>query len=169
MKLGQLEINLDKLQHFIVKAKKSCYASGGEENRREADGSKTFMFQEGDFYYTDNYAGYLGAPGDEIIRWQKEDGQRVWHMAHSGGMAQEFLEYNGLTEQTFDFSREVLRHVTLKHPFRGPPFYENENFRYRMRIRGDIRRFSGDDWILNKDLNRIVCSQDWIGGLVIPK
>ena len=70
MKIGQLEIDLEELRNFLVIAKKNAYAGGGVK-KREIDGSKTFTFQEGNFHYTDNYAGSYQAPGNEIVRWQR--------------------------------------------------------------------------------------------------
>ena len=169
MKIGQLEIDLGELANFIVNAKKKGYA-GGEEKTREVDGSKTFTFEEGNFYYTDNYAGSSQAPGDEIVRWRRKNGQRIWHMAYSGGMNQEYWNNDVLSEQTFKFLKEVLMQVTPDLPFRGPQRYENEDFRYTMEVNGDIQRFSGAEWISGKKLRgETVFSQDFIGGLVIPK
>jgi hypothetical protein len=47
-----------KLEQFIVKAKISAYAGGGEGGERIlADGCKELTFQEGDFTGTDILAG----------------------------------------------------------------------------------------------------------------
>ena len=168
MKLGQLEINLDELTTFIVKAKRNGYAGGGER-KRESDGSKTITFQEGDFHYTDNYAGSNQAPGQEIVRWQREEGKRIWQMAYSGGMLPKFWQDEKLREGTFAFLKEVLMQVSFEHPFRGPLEYEHGDFRYEHGITGDISRFFGAEWIRNKKLDTVVFSQDFIGGLVVPK
>jgi len=168
MKLGQLEVDLDEFTHFLVKAKKNGYA-GGTGKITEIDGSKTFTFQEGNFHYTDNYAGSYQAPGQEIVRWQRGDGQRIWQMAYSGGMLEKFWGNNLLSGQTFEFLKEALKLVDSRHPFRGPPIYERKTFRYTVDIKGDIERFSGQERILDSRLRNIVFSQDFIGGLVIPK
>jgi len=178
MKIGELEINLGELRNFLVVAKKNGYA-GGKEKRREADGSKTFTFQEGNFHYTDNYAGSYQAPGNEIVRWQREDGQRIWQMSYSGGMLPEFWGDKRLSHLTFEFLKNVLMQIGSDSPFRGPSICENMGFIYRAEIEGDIQRFSGKEQIysrvyqsgrssINKQLEMIF-SQDFIGGLVIPK
>jgi hypothetical protein len=100
IKLGKLEIDLDELRAFIVRAKKHCYAGNGEE-RRLADGSKQLVFQEGDFWYEDNYDGYYQAPGRELVKWQREDGQRIWQMSYSGGMLPRFHGNRELAKRTF--------------------------------------------------------------------
>lgn len=170
MKIGQLEIDLGELTNFIVKAKKNGYA-GGQEKRREADGSKTFTFQEGNFHYTDNYAGSSQAPGSEIVRWQREDGQRIWHMAYFGGMDLQVWGNEELRDSTFRFLKEALMQVNSDYPYRGPKVYENKDFLYVMRVDGDIKKFSGTEGIYKKKLvtPKYVFSQDFIGGLVVPK
>jgi hypothetical protein len=169
IRLGALEIDLDKLTHFIVKAKQNGYA-GSDVAKREADGSKTVTFQEGDFHYTDNYAGSNQAPGDEIVRWQKTDGQRIWHMAYSGGMHPEFWNDKKLREETFTFLREALMQVSFEHPFRGPRVYRNDQFIYEHGRSGDISRFLGTEMITKKRPDiALVFSQNFIGGLVVPK
>jgi len=168
MRLGQLEFDLHELALFLVKAKKNGYA-GGTEKVREADGSKTFTFQEGNFHYTDNYAGSYQAPGQEIVRWQRQDGQQIWRMAYSGGMFPEFWGDSKLKEQTYSFLQKVLMQVTPELPFRGPARYEDNNFYYIMELYGDLKRFSGAEWITDKKSETPIFSQDFIGGLVIPK
>lgn len=168
MKIGKLEIDLEDMKRFIIEAKKNGYA-GRKEKVREADGSKTFAFQKGNFYYADNYAGSYQAPGTETVRWQKEKGQRIWQMAYSGGMSPEFWGNEKLAEQTFEFLREALMKGDSEYPLRGPPHYSSNGFVYMMKARGDIRRFSGDEQIIEREPNRIVFSQEFIGGLIIPK
>ena len=169
MKLGRLEIDLTELKEFVVSAKKNGYASK-KEAKREHDGSKTFVFEGGNFHYTDNYAGSYHAPGSEIVRWQRKEGQRIWQMAYSGGMLQSLWGNEELRNQTFNFLKEALSHVSSKHPFRGPPAYQNDkDFLYLMNVRGDIKRFSGTELIKNKETEKLLFSQDFIGGLVIPK
>ncbi len=169
MKIGQLEIDLEELTNFIVKAKKNGYASG-KEKRRETDGSKTFTFQEGNFYYTDNYAGSYQAPGNELVRWQKgEDWQRIWQMSYSGGMLPKFWEDRKLSSLTFEFLKDALMEITPESPFRGPKLYSGIDFIYKAKVKGDIQRFSGKEEIINRKSLLTVFSQDFIGGLVIPK
>lgn len=168
MKLGKLEIDLEELGNFLVIAKKNGYA-GGEEKKREVDGSKTFTFQEGNFHYTDNYAGSYQAPGNEIIRWQREDGQRIWQMSYSGGMLPKFWGDEKLSHLTFEFLKDALMEVNSKFPFRGPKIYCGIDFIYKAKVKGNIQRFSGKEEIFNRKSLVTVFSQDFIGGLVIPK
>jgi hypothetical protein len=50
--------NKENLCKFLVKAKKTTYASGDDnKNIKEKDGSTTLIFEDGDFKYQDNYFG----------------------------------------------------------------------------------------------------------------
>ena len=168
MKIGQLEIDLKELRGFIVKAKKKAYAGGGEE-KRLPDGSKLLVFQEGHFYYEDNYDGRYQAPGRELVKWQREDGQRIWQMSYSGGMRPEHWGDKRLSHITFEFLKNALRKIRPESPFRGLDEYKNVEFTYEAWAEGDFQRFSGKEQIISNKLERIIFSQDFIGGLVIPK
>ena len=168
MKIGQLEIDLKELTDFIVKAKKNAYAGEGEE-KRLPDGSKLLVFQEGNFYYEDNYGGSYQAPGRELVKWQREDGQRIWQMSYSGGMLPKFLRDEKLSHSTFEFLKDALMEVNSKSPFRGPKLYGGIDFIYKGKVKGNIQRFSGKEEIFHRKSLVTVFSQDFIGGLVIPK
>ncbi len=168
MKIGQLKIDLKELQGFIVKAKKNAYAGGGEE-KRLPDGSKLLVFQEGDFYYEDNYAGSYQAPGRELVKWQKEDGQRIWQMSYSGGMLPKYWVDEKLSGLTFEFLKDALMEITPKSPFRGPKLYGGIDFIYKAKVKGDIQRFLGKEEIFHRKSLVTLFSQDFIGGLVMPK
>ncbi|MBA7688988.1 hypothetical protein ES703_97480 [subsurface metagenome] len=169
MKLGKLEIDMYDLRRFIVKSKKKGYAGQGIYKRAK-DGSKIFTFQKGNFYYTDNYAGSPQAPGDEIVRWQKEDGQRIWHMHYSGGMLEKFWEDEELSEKSFVFLKKMISQIPFRYPFRGPiGRSEDKDFIYSNRVNGDIKRFGGNEKIYSKILKEIIFTQDYNGCLVVPK
>ena len=163
MKIGKLEIDLKELTNFIVTAEKKNYSSAEEEKRGEADGSKTFRFKEGNFHYMDNYAGSYQAPGDKIVRWQIEDGQRIWHMAYSGGISYEFWGNEEIKRPTLAFLKEALNLVSFDCPFREPQIHENKDLKYSVEVCGDIRGFFGTKEITDKILNRIVFSQNFMG------
>ena len=167
--LGQLIIDIEELRDFIVDAKKNCYAGNGEEQIAE-DGSKILTFQKGKFHYTDNYAGYFQAPGTEIVRWQKPNGQRIWQMSYSGGMQPNLYGDKDLAHATFEFLKRSLSKITRENPFRGPEgeSFDEGEFKYWAYTspKGNIKRFVGNEWISK---GTIIFSQDYIGGLVIPR
>ncbi|MFA4952902.1 MAG: DUF5680 domain-containing protein [Candidatus Pacearchaeota archaeon] len=169
IKLGKLEINLEELRNFLVEAKKNSYAGNGEKQIAE-DGSKILTFQKGNFYYTDNYAGYYQAPGSEIVRWQKPNGQRIWQMAYSGGMQPNLYGDKELVHATFEFLKRSLSKITKENPFRGPEgeSFDEDEFKYWAYTspKGNIKRFVGNEWISK---GAIIFSQNFIGGLIIPE
>lgn len=173
IKLGKKKVNLMDLTGFIVKAKKNCYAGGGEKKILE-DGSTLLTFQEGNFYYEDNYDGQIMAPGREIVRWKKPQGQRLWQMAYSGGIYRSYWIDEELVEKTFTFLKEQLSKVSFDSPFRG---LENERqfgevggiaFGYECHTEGDISTFKGREhiWAIKEG---DIFTQNYNGGLVIPK
>mgnify|MGYP001579575299 CR=1 FL=1 len=169
VRLGEFEVNLEELSKFLVNAKKRNYASK-EKKIREVDGSKTFIFQDGNFYYTDNYAGSLQAQGNEIVRCQRKDGQRIWSMNRFGGLLSKYWK-NGFSEEIYPFLKESLVGVTSKRPFRGSEMYEDKKLglKYISLVEGDITRFEGKEKIICKRTGYIVFSQNFMGGLVIPR
>lgn len=168
VRLGNLEIDLRELSQFLVKAKKNGYA-GSNEKKRIPDGSKVYIFQEGDFHYTDTYWGSNQAPGFEIVRWQRPEGQGIWFMSYSGGMRSKFWGDRDLTKKVYIHLKDSLLKVSENIPFRGPKINISDEFLYGMRVNGDVSRFSGDEWITDIKTKEIVFTQDFIGGLVVPK
>ncbi|MEK6935126.1 MAG: DUF5680 domain-containing protein [Nanoarchaeota archaeon] len=173
-KLGKLEIDLQELAEFIAEAKRNTYAGDGHEER-VVDDSRILVYQKGDFHYTDNYDGHFQAGGNEIVRWQNQDGQRIWYMSYLGGMKGEFFIDDGLVEKVFDFLKKVLKQVTPQMPFRGPGYFIEDGLLYISRTDGDIRRFSGKEQIFQTSDSGTslylpeLFSYDYIGGLFIPK
>src|SRR3989338_6676711 len=181
IKLGKLEIDLEDLRDFIVEGKKNCYAGNGKEIILP-DGSKLLTFQKGNFYYEDNYAYYYQAPGRELAKWKNKDGQRIWQMAYSGGMIDFNKQDKKLAKKTFGFLKKVLSNVPREYPFRGPRDFASitvpsskESFTYRNKPSSDnlnnLIRFKGEEKIIRGHGSRFSCifSQDYIGGLCIPK
>lgn len=169
IRLGKLEIDLEELRDFLVEAKKNCYAGNGEEQIAE-DGSKILTFQKGNFHYTDNYTGFYQASGTEIIRWQRPNGQRIWQMSYSGGMLPDFSSDKNLAHATFEFLKRSLSKITRESPFRGPEgeSFDEGEFKYWAYTspKRNIKRFVGNERISK---GTIIFSQDYIGGLVIPR
>ena len=174
LKLGELEIDLDELSLFIVNAKKNCYAGNGAE-KKLPDGSRLLMFQEGNFYYEDSYDGYYQAPGREIVRWKKLDGQRIWQMSYSGEMLPEYIGNEEFAKKTFSFLKEALLTVTPDMPFRGEEkkiFHkeiDGEHWFYETKTKGDTKNFSGQERIFTLHSKKEVFIQNYIGGIITPK
>ena len=138
------EIDVNALSEFLVKAKKSTFAKGGNKAEPSRKGSKDFLFQEGDLTYRDSYFGEIYDIGQEIV-WQ--DNKPIWGMNYMGGMKE---GYQHLAEQTFKFLKKCLRMVEPSMPFRGPKYYKEGDFEYFNKVEGDVTRFSGLEPILFK-------------------
>jgi len=68
-------INIQDLCKFLVKAKKSTYASGDETKKIiEKDKSTTLIFEDGDWKYHDNYFGGEPYGGREVVLLKGEAG-----------------------------------------------------------------------------------------------
>lgn len=161
------KINLNELARFLVKAKRNTYASlTSKEIKSERPNHKELEFEDEDFYYRDSYVGFFQAQGMEEVR-QKKKGKVIWTMAYSGGMLQKFHGNLDLAKATFNFLKEALSLVNEKIPYRGPRKLKKGNWEYSNLVKGNIRRFSGNEKIFFK--RKEVFSQEYIGGLVVEK
>ena len=178
IRLGKLEVNLDELTVFLVEAKINCYASEGEEAKL-SDSGRRLVFQQDNFHYTDEYAGYFQAPGSEIVRWKRANGQRIWTMSYSGGMLPKFQRDLEKAKKVYKLLKSALGLVNPVAPFRGPEGKKwvkgeigESMFIYKAKTEGDIKRFRGREIISEQKQDEdlvVVYSQEYIGGLVIPK
>lgn len=140
-----MEINLEELARFLVKAKYHTYAGGGREIPSQRPGFKELEFAEGDWEYRDSYAGFYSAPGQEIVRFQ---GKPVWAMSYSGGMNTKYHGQRDFAELTFTFLRKALLMLKESRPFRGPENFLEEDYEYIDSSDGDITDFRGTERIL---------------------
>jgi len=132
------------LKKFLVKAKKSTYATEGEENeRRLEDGAKELTYEEGEFKYRDRYYGFDPFGGEEVV-WN--NGKPVWTMEYRGRTT----ESKAPSKEIYKFLRKALREVKGDKPFRGPENFEKGQFKYTNRVKGDIKEFKGTERILYK-------------------
>lgn len=162
-----MEINLEKLAKFLVKAKTQTYASvDSQEIKAERPEHKELEFAEDGFYYRDSYIGFFQAPGMEEVRLKK-DGKTIWTMAYSGGMLPTFHKDIEFAKETFNFLKKALSLVTEEIPFRGPKRLNENYWKYTNKVDGDILRFIGHEKIFYK--GKEVFNQDYIGGIVIEK
>ena len=63
-----ISMDIAKLKQFLVNAKKNTYASGGESKAKTFfDGTKEYIFNEGNLKYVDRYKGHEEFNGEENI------------------------------------------------------------------------------------------------------
>ena len=131
------------IRDFIVKAKKSTYASGKKPKLLD-DGFEEFFYKEEDYEYRDRYYAKDRRPfGGEEVVWKK--GKAVWIMNYYG-----FVLDNKIGSATlYGFLRKAMSLVSKDSPFRGANLEEGD-FEYKNQSEGDIARFNGVERIFFK-------------------
>ncbi|MFA5746207.1 MAG: DUF5680 domain-containing protein [archaeon] len=159
------KINLKELVEFLVEAKINTYAnSHAKEIKAERPSFRELEYKKGKWEYRDSYCGFFFAPGQEIVRYNKEP---IWAMAYSGGMNKKYHGDISFAKETFGFLKKALAKVNTKMPYRGPKNYSAGDYKYINTIKGNITDFSGIEKILYK--GKVVFKQEYIGGLIIAK
>jgi hypothetical protein len=131
-----------KFTEFLLKAKLSGYARGGESNEiRLDDGGKKFVFIENDLEYSDIYYGFDPFIGQETVR---NHGKMIWVMNYSGKTV---LDEEGAT-QLYTFLKKALCTPDPELPLRGPSWLNEDIYIYTNKVEGDIDSFSGQETIL---------------------
>lgn len=159
-----MDLNLELLAKFLVKAKVNTYAGDSKEIIPQRPAFRELGFVEGDWEYRDSYSGFYSAPGQEIVCHK---GFPVWNMAYNGGMLKEYHGDFNFSKKTFEFLKKAIKLVGTKRPFRGPEYFKEGNFEYFDKSEGDITNFRGTERILYN--GKKVFEQDYIGGLIVPK
>ena len=157
-------IDFEELAKFLVRAKKQTYAGDGKEVNPQRPGFKELEYTWGDWEYRDSYAGFFSAPGQEVVRLHKNP---IWAMSYNGGMRLGYGQDVIFAKRTFAFLKKALSNISPEKPFRGPPFFEDDAYKYFDFNEGDIKDFSGTEHIIYN--GREVFRQRYIGGLIVPK
>ena len=123
---------------FIIKAKLSGYAIGGEgQERKLDDGSLGFEFMANDYKYLDRYYGFNPFAGTEHI--YAVNGSLIWMMNYYG----EVLPTYSDPKKIYSFLRKAMSSITPAHPFRGPAKLEKDNLQYENIQNGTLDSFHG--------------------------
>ncbi len=146
------------LERFLVKAKVSAYASGGEGGEEIlADGCKELTFQDSEFKYRDRYFGWNPFVGEELV-WH--GGQVIWAMNYYGAVSSEVVP----AAQVYAFLQKAMKQVREDRPFRGPHSLKEDDYEYLDESQGNVGRFTGVERILYR--GREVYRLDYHGGNV---
>jgi len=148
---------LTELKKFLLSANKAGYA-GGESKKwiKEADGSTTIPYQEGDFRMQDNYFG--GEPyGGRIIVFYKNE--PIWIMVYYGYVAEGIDNKN-----IYSILRNALKLMPANSPLRGPQKHSEGEYTYINTWTGDADRYSGEEQILKT--GEIQYKANYFGGWV---
>ncbi len=145
--------NYEELCKFLVKAKMNTYAGKGAKSEASRPNSNDYKFEEGDFLYIDTYLGGEYFSGEEAV-WQENT--PIFAMNYSGRVIGGNFSGN--------FLKEVLKKVPVEKPFRGPKFYQDEDYIYYCKVDGDIQWFQGYEEIYYKNEKIYECF--FHGGIV---
>ena len=159
-----MDLNLEDLARFLIKAKSEAWAGDGKEISPQRPGFKELEYIEGPWEYRDSYVGYFMAPGQEYVRFE---GQPVWMMSYSGGMTEEYFGNKAFAKETFTFLKKALKLVEVNRPFRGPNNICEGDWEYKDASEGDIINFKGTEQIFYQ--GKEVFKQNYCGGIVISK
>ena len=159
-----MEINIDELISFLIRAKSQTYAGDGKGIAPQRPGFKELEYKEGGWEYRDSYTGFYFAPGQEVVRF---GGQPIWTMAYSGGMNPEYHGNMTFAKQIFTFLKKALLRAERLKPFRGPENFREGDYEYRNSTEGDIKDFKGTERIFYQ--GKEVFRQHFIGGLILSK
>ncbi|MBI2146475.1 hypothetical protein HYU22_03985 [Candidatus Woesearchaeota archaeon] len=163
-----MQINLEELASFLVKAKVLTYPTNGRDAPPQRPHFRELEYHEGEWDYRDSYAGFYRFQGQEVVRFR---GKPVWAMGYSGGMGKEYHGQVELAAQTFSFLKKALVGVNETAPFRGPAVVSEEisgkKWDYENAAEGNIEFFSGMERILlaGKEIYRV----HYMGGGIISR
>ena len=130
------KIDFDSFTSFIVKAKKSTYASKKNKLESLRNGSHDYYFEENGYKYYDSFFGSSTFSGQKIVY---KDDKVCWSMNYYGKVQSD--DFNG------DFLKESLLQVDEKRPFRGAAIYKRGEYIYISHVEGDIASFKGHEEI----------------------
>lgn len=131
---------------FIVKAKLSGYAGGGEgQEIKFDDGSKGFELTSDGYKYLDRYNGFNPFAGSEHV--YKPDNTLIWVMNYYG----EVLPSCSDPKSIYSFLKEAMLLINPEYPFRGPAQLEKQNFKYTNSQNGSLDNFHGIESIYENE------------------
>lgn len=151
-------INRKQLCKFLVRAKKSTYASGDSAKKIiESDKSTSLLFIDGDWKYHDNYFGGEPYGGREVVFFEDKP---VYIMTYYGLVNDKIID----VKEVYKILQQALSLIPEESPYRGPKECSFENYVYLNNFNGEIDDFSGEE-IIKFQGNEIYRAK-YIGGFV---
>lgn len=136
-------MKIEELKNFLVKAKKSTYATGGGGTTSSRKKSVDLLFKEGDFEYLDSFFGQTDFSGEEIVYYQEKP---LWSMNYYGRFLIEDFPAESVT-----VLKKALTLVEPDSPYRGPACFEQDDLRYTCEVEGSIDFYNGVEKIFHND------------------
>jgi len=147
----------NELKDFLVKAKISGYAGGGEGNEALLPGGgKKFQYQEQEFEYLDLYYGFNPFSGQETLRKNEE----VFWIMNYYGLVEGFQDIR----LVYNFLKRALQEPDPGLPLRGPSRFEKGDLVYFNSPTGNIGLFKGHEHI--EFQGKVVYELNYHGGLI---
>jgi hypothetical protein len=138
------QISTPRLSAFLVAAKRRTYA-GLDDDATVSEpllrGSKQLEYSEHDLSYRDIYFGMAFFVGQETVTARE---RVIWSMSYAGGVSPDISD-RAMFLAIYAFLRRGLLAVSEERPFRGPPRFEEGNFRYENISEGSISDFHGTE------------------------
>ena len=138
--VGQIPYEKEEVVKFMIQAKKETYAAKAGECEPTRPNSHDLKYEEGDLLYYDTYLGGECFSGEEAV-FQK--GIPIFSMNYCGRVLDQ--NFNS------DILKAALLLVPEDKPFRGPAFYQENDYIYSCKLTGDMDWFQGHEEISYKN------------------
>ena len=136
-----MEIPLDELHHFIVRAKAATYIGSGEPSPSCRPGSHDLAYTVTPFDYHDSYFGGADFLGQEVVYYH---GQPIWAMNYYGRLIEPSMIS---AAEVGVVLKESLSLLYVEDRFLGGFEHQAELGIYFDTSEGDVSSFSGREWI----------------------
>jgi len=151
-------MNTKSLKNFLIETKKAGYGAGDSKKWiKEKDGSTTIPFESGDFRMHDNFFGGEPWGGREVVFFKE---QPAWIMVMYGSVDLSLNDF----KTVYKFLQKALLNQPEDLPLRGPKVFQEGDFIYKNKTKGNLENFSGEEEIY-KNKKRIY-KMIYNGGLV---
>ena len=153
---------MERLEEFLIEAKKQTYANGNiEKVSSSREGSNDYHYEKDGMKYHDTFFGGVKFVGEEVVYIDSE--VPVWGMNYYGVTVD-----SSLSEEAMDKAlRPALMRVgedTSVLPLRGPRRFENEGYIYTFKCEGTLESFCGIEEIYKDD--KLIFKLQCHGGLI---
>ncbi len=127
---------------FLIAAKISGYATGGEGNELKFDdGSKGFEYVLDHYRYLDRYIGFNPFAGTEFI--YDLNSTPIWSMNYYGAVSRGYQE----PSRVYEILKLAMQQISPEFPFRGPASFIKSGLVYENDQHGNIDNFFGKETI----------------------
>ena len=141
----------ESLLKFIAKAHRHTYAAPKKIKAKYKCKTpilpkhKDYDFIDCDWRYHDSYAGWLMAPGKEVVFYKNKP---IWCMSYQGKVVEGLS--GRLIKEIYTFLKKALMNFNDNIPFRGPSEFREGDFEYLFSFKGNYIYFTGRESVKYK-------------------